>query len=313
MTFASLIDRVLVPFEAHRGQMDTRAGKYLDEAQEDFSLYSKCYTKKFNMYISASKEYIDMPSDFIEMISRPVFRGAYLNERNANDLLYNKATSDNLFNKGTPQEYYIEYDKLYLVPRPSTAGILTLTYVASPTSLREKTGLYKLRFDGLVSEYFKVGMTLKGLTNNYTSVIERSIHDSTTTGTLVLSTLSNSAGYVNNESLISTSVDTTYWETIYSTFATITTAWNNLGLGGTATANGTSYVYTETEPLISNVYHYALVDYAKAMIHQDLGNGNEFQMHYAVYINSREKARVTHANSGAGGSSFVSDAIGGSF
>ena len=49
MTWDKLIQRSLVPFEGRPGQLETRAGLYLDEAQEDFALHTKCHIKKTNI------------------------------------------------------------------------------------------------------------------------------------------------------------------------------------------------------------------------------------------------------------------------
>ncbi|QDP60798.1 MAG: putative structural protein [Prokaryotic dsDNA virus sp.] len=389
MTWTELIDRVLVPFESQRGQIDTRVGKYLDEAQEDFALYSKMYVRKFNIYISAGKTYVDLPSDFVELIDTPVFRGGILTQRTSNAYLFNQDTSTNRFNTGTPAEYYIEDSKLHLVPRPSQSGTLTLTYVAIPNSLRATTGMYQTRFDGLVSEYFKVGETLKSDGSNgviasvtvanggtgytstpsvtisggggsnavfsatvsngsvtkitvvmpgsgYTSVptltiaspssgttataiahvgtgsegkILRAEHDSASSGILTY-TVSSQGFTIDNENFYSASPGTGYWETLYANnWSGLVSTWNDMGFGGIATTNGNQYAYTEQSPVISSSYHYMLVDYAKAMIHQDLGNGDSFQNHYSLYLSNREKARTVTANKDTGGMSYVADRV----
>lgn len=314
MKWTDLIDRTLVPFEGRIGQLDTRAGKYLDEAQEDFALYTKCYVRKFNIYIAADKTYIDLPSDFVEMTDSPIFRGDYLRQRTSNAYLYNQDSSNNLFNKGTPHEYYLENRRLHLIPRPTQAGVLTLTYVATPTSLRGKTGMYQVRFDNLQSEYFRDGEGLKSRvgasnTTNTVATIERADHFEPKAGLITYSNVTN--GFTtDNEDFYSTGDETTYYENLYGTnWSSIVTAWNNLGFGGIATINGNQYSYTETKPIIPDVYHYLLADYAKAMIHQDMGNGNEYQNHYTVYMANREKARTVVANADVGGMAYVSDRL----
>lgn len=317
MTWANLMDRALVPFEGRTGQLDTRVGKYLDEAQEDFSLYTKCYVRKFNIYISANKTYVELPDDFVEMVDSPIFRGGYLSQRTSNAYLYNQDTDTNLFNKGTPSEYYLEDRRLHLVPRPSQAGVLTLTYVAVPASLRTKTGMKKLRFDNLKSEYFRAGDIIKsrattyGITStNSIATVERADHFEPKAGILVISGLTN-AFTTDNEDFFSTGDETTFYENQYSNnWDSILTTWNDLGLGGIATVNSSQYAYTETKPIIPDVYHYLLVDYAKAMIHQDIGNGKEYQNHYSVYLANREKAKTTVANQDVGGMSYVADRVG---
>jgi len=315
MTWANMVDRVLVPFEGRRGQLDVRAGKYLDEGMEDFALYSKCYVRKCSIYITSGKTYVDLPSDFIEMVDSPVFRGRYLTERTSNAYLYNQDTGTNRFNTGTPSEYYLEDRRLHIIPRPSQTGVLTLTYVAVPNSLRSATGLKQLRFDGLVSEYFRVGDTLKSRvgasnTTNTVATIERADHYEPLAGLLTISNITNGFN-TNDEDFASHSDETTYWQNQYTNnWSSIITKWNELGFGGIATVNGNQFDYTETKPIIPDAYHYILVDYAKAMIHQDIGNGKEFQNHYSLYVGNREKARVTCANNSIGGTAFVADRTG---
>ena len=314
MTWTELTDRVLVPFESQRGQLDTRVGKYLDEAMEDFSLYSKTYVRKFNIFISAGKTYVDLPNDFVEMKDAPVFRGEILTNRTSNSYLYNQDTNTNRFNQGSPCEYYIEDRRFHLVPRPSQKGILTIPYVAIPTSLRGMTGLKKLRFDNLQSEYFKVGNKINSRvgasdTTNTIATIERADHHTALEGILTISNITN--GFLtDNEDFFSTSAETTYYQNLYGTnWSSLTTTWNALGFGGTAEVNGNQFDYTEDKPIISDVYHYLLVDYAKAMIHQDLGNGDSFNNHYTLYLANREKARTISANRGIGGVSYVADRL----
>lgn len=317
MNWSTLIDRALVPFEGRTGQLDTRVGKYLDEAQEDFSLYTKCYVRKFNIYISSSKTYVELPDDFVEMVDSPIFRGDYLSQRTSNAYLYNQDTDTNLFNMGTPCEYYLEDRRLHLIPRPTQAGVLTLTYVAVPNSLRSSTGLKKLRFDNLQSEFFRRGNTIESRTGTYgitstnsVATVERADHNEPKAGMLIISGLTN--GFTtDNEDFLSTGDETAFYENQYSNnWESIKTTWNNLGFGGIATVNGNQFNYTEDKPIIPDVYHYFLVDYAKAMLHQDVGNGSEYQNHYTVYLANREKARTTVANADVGGMAYVSDRVG---
>lgn len=314
MKWVDIIDRTLLPFESRKGQLDIRAGKYLDEAMEDFSLYTKCHVRKFNIYISTDKTFITLPDDFVEMVDTPVFRGRYLDRRASNAYLFNQDTATNRFNTGTPQEYYLEDRRLHLIPRPSQAGVLTLTYIAVPKSLRGKTDLKKVRFDNLVSEFFRPGNDIKsrpGASNTTSTIgkIEVAEHHEPLGGSLIISGVTN--GFTtDNEDLFSANPETGYWETLHgSSWSSITTTWNNLGFGGIATINGVQFSYTEEEPVIPSIYHYALVDYAKAMIHQDMGNLKAFNNHYTLYVASREKARTTSANSDSGGMTYVADRV----
>ena len=98
MTWDKLIQRSLVPFEGRPGQLETRAGLYLDEAQEDFALHTKCHIKKTNIYITANKVFVELPKDFVELCDNPVFRGEYLTRSTYGGYDYNKEIENNQLN-----------------------------------------------------------------------------------------------------------------------------------------------------------------------------------------------------------------------
>ena len=314
MNWDKLKQRALVPFEGRPGQLDIRAGLYLDEAQEDFALHTKCYVKKVNIYITKDKVYIDLPKDFVEFTDNPIFRGDYLTPSTYGGMHYNKEVETNLLNTGSPCEFAIENRKFYFLPRPSTAGVLTITYIAVPNSLRSSTGLKQLRFDNVISEYFEVGDVIKsriGASNSTTSsaTIERVDYDSPSGGVLTLSNITNAFTTDNEDFFVSGDESAHYSSTYGTDWNSITTTWNNLGFGGIATVNGPQYSYTDLSPEIPDVYHYLLVDYVKAQIHQDLGNAKAFQNHYSLYVGHKEKARTTVANAKYGDKSYVTDSL----
>tara|TARA_R100001082_G_scaffold36429_2_gene19138 strand:- start:6228 stop:7187 length:960 start_codon:yes stop_codon:yes gene_type:complete len=314
MTWDKLIQRALVPFEGRAGQLDKRAGLYMDEAQEDFALHTKCFIKKTHMYITNNKTYIDLPTDFVEIADHPIFRGKCLTKSPSNSFNYSKNVDTNLFNTGSASDYFIENKRLYFLPRPSTAGILTLTYIASPISLRTSSGLKQLRFDNIVSEFFDVGDVIKSrvggsnITNSQATV-EKVEYEDTVSGILTLSTITN--GFTNdNEDFFVSGPESAQYESTYgSNWESFKTTWNNLGFGGMAKTQGVQFDYTDTKPEIPDVYHYFLVDYVKAMINQDLGNSQEFQNHFSLYVANREKARATVANADHDRMSFVADRL----
>ena len=315
MTWDKLIQRALVPFEGRAGQLDKRAGLYIDEAQEDFALYTKCYVKKTHMYITSEKTYIDLPSDFIEIADHPIYRGQCLTRSASNSFNYSKNVDTNLFSTGSASNYYIESNRLYFLPRPSTAGILTLTYVAVPVSLRTSTGLKQLRFDTIVSEFFDVEDIIKsrvGASNSTSSAgaVKKVEYEDTVSGVLTYSVTSN--GFTtNDEDFFVSGPESAQYESTYGTnWNSFITTWNNLGFGGMAKTQGFHFDYTETKPSLPEVYHYILVDYVKAMIHQDLSNLKEFQNHYSLYVANREKARSTILNADYDRMSFVADRLG---
>tara|TARA_R110001592_G_scaffold27006_1_gene100545 strand:+ start:1254 stop:2213 length:960 start_codon:yes stop_codon:yes gene_type:complete len=314
MTWERLIQRALVPFEGRAGQLDKRAGLYMDEAQEDFAMHTKCFVKKCNIYIVEGKVYVDLPKDFIELADSPIFRGERLSRSSYGSMHFNKEITTNQVKQGPPAEYSIENQKFYFLPRPSTSGVLTITYVATPKSLRSLTGLQQIRFDNVVSEFFDAGQVIKSRpgsagSTSTVATIEKVEYDKSLGGLLTLSNLTN--GFtVDNENFFVSAASTTYYENSYSgVWSSFITTWNQLGFGGMAQVVGVQYSKAETAPSIPEAYHYHLVDYVKAMIHQDLGNIKAFQNHFALYIANKEKARTTVANADKGGMSYVVDAL----
>ena len=312
MTWDKLIARALVPFEGKIGQLDKRAGLYIDEAQEDFSYYTKCFVKKTNIYVYKEKSYVSLPKDFVELCDKPIFRSNPLRLAMSNSLDYTRNSTTNLVRVSEPVEYYIESDRLYLIPRPVQSGILTVTYVAIPTSLRTYSGLKQIRFDNVVSEYFDVDKTVKsriGESNSTTTTatIRRVEYEDSLSGVLTISDITN--GFTNNdENFYESSGESAQYESSYGTnWNSFINTWNTLGLGGLAQTNGVQFNFTDVSPQIPDVYHNYLVDYVKAMIHQDIGNGQEYQNHFSLYIANREKARSTVSNKAQGGMSFVAD------
>lgn len=312
MTWDKLIARALVPFEGRIGQLDKRAGLYIDEAQEDFSYYTKCFVKKTNIYVYKEKSYVSLPKDFVELCDKPIFRSNPLRLAMSNSLDYTRNSTTNLVRVSEPVEYYIESDRLYLIPRPVQSGILTVTYVAIPTSLRTYSGLKQIRFDNVVSEYFDVDKTVKsriGESNSTTTTatIRRVEYEDSLSGVLTISDITN--GFTNNdENFYEASGESAQYESSYGTnWNSFINTWNVLGLGGLAQTNGVQFDFTDVSPQIPDVYHNYLVDYVKAMIHQDIGNGQEYQNHFSLYIANREKARSTVSNKAQGGMSFVAD------
>lgn len=312
MTYDKLIQRALVPFEGRLGQLDSRAGFYMDEAQEDFALHTKCYKKKVNIYISANKVFVALPKDFLGLCDEPFFRGYTLKKSRYGGQEYNREVTTNQVNTGRPEEYAIENNKFYLLPRPSVAGILTISYIAIPASLRSKTGLKQMKFDNVVSEYFDVGDVIKSRvgasnTTNSQGTIERVDYDTPTGGVMTISNVTN--GFLtDNENFFVSGPETAHYEAQYGTnWNSFQTTWNDLGFGGMASVQGPQYDFVDTSPLIPEPYHYHLVDYVKAMIHQDLGNEKGFNTHMSMYTGNKERARTTVAYADTGGMSYVSD------
>jgi len=314
MTWDNLIARTLVPFEGRIGQIDTRAGLYLDEAQEDFALFTRCFVKKINVYYYKEKSHITLPDDFVELADEPIFRSHCLKKASSNSLDYTKSLDTNIARIGTPYEYFIEDNRMYLIPRPQKSGVLTITYVGVPKSLRSLSGLKRFRFDTVASEYFRVGDVLKsriGASNSTTTTatVERIEYLDALEGHIVISNITN--GFTNNnEDFYASGGEADQYANDYGTdWSQFVQGWNVLGIGGLARTKGVQFDYTDTKPQIPDVYHYHLVDYAKAMIHQDLGDIKQYQNHYSLYVANREKARSTVANKDTGNMGYVSDRL----
>jgi len=312
MTWDKLIARVLVPFEGRVGQMESRAGLYLDEAQEDFALYTKCNVKKLNIYYYKEKNYVELPPYFIELCDNPIFRSHILHRAMSNSYDYTRDLDTNLVKLGRPFEYYIEDNKFALLPRPQKSGVLTLTYVGVPKSLRTTSGMKKFRFDNVVSEYFRPGDVIKsrvGASNSTTTTatIERVEYEKALEGTIVISNITNGFTNDNEDFFVSGGEGDQYSASYDTNWNSIVETWNVLGIGGAGKTKGVQFDFTDTKPEIPEAYHYHLVDYAKAMIHQDLGNMKEYQNHFALYVANRDKARATVANKDHSKMSFVAD------
>jgi len=314
MTWDKLIARTLVPFEGRIGQIDSRAGLYLDEAQEDFALYTKCFIKKINIYYYKERSFITLPNDFIELADQPLFRSNSLRRAMSNSFDYTRSLDTNIVRIAEPMEYFIEDNRMYLIPRPPKSGVLTITYVGVPNSLRSLSGLKRFRFDTVASEYFRVGDVIKSRigasnTTDTTATVERVEYLDALEGHIVISNITN--GFTNNnEDFYASGGEADQYANDYGTnWSQFVEGWNVLGIGGLARTKGVQFDYTDTDPLIPDVYHQYLVDYAKAMIHQDLGNMNEYQNHYALYVANRDKARATVANKDHSGMSYVADRV----
>lgn len=146
MIWGQLLDRTLLGFPTdERGELENPVKGYLIEAQEDFVVYTRCLEKEYTTSLSASTESVTLPDDFIEMSGRVEFKGRLLRPMNEWKLASLKKTDDS-WDMGTPQRYFIHGDTLYLVPGASAAGTLAMWYAYRPV-VDDASSMSNLTFD----------------------------------------------------------------------------------------------------------------------------------------------------------------------
>ncbi len=149
------------------------------------------------------------------------------------------------------------------------------------------------------------------------------------TGELILSDVTDIGSYTgfrNGDTLVSISAE----EDAYSanspygqgyTFDQLIASWDTIGLGGKATivgtefalqgtSNGVSYGETVVEfPVIPELYHYIMIEFAQARIYDMLGQSGDADRHYSRYYQNRIGIAATFANQDFGGPTSVVDAL----
>ena len=318
MTWSSLVDRVMagLPFQGSNDFNFTKVKKYLEEAQEDFAFYTKCYEKDFSFYLDAGDQYLTLPSDFVELVSTVEFKGSNLELFQRHEVI-DRRKSDNTFRTGTPEYFDIQGDRMVFVPAPSVAALCTFRYVAKPTNLTDSATAYKkLRYDTLTSSAPVIGTTLNAKRwdgSAYTTAVTWSAVvsdyiDDNLEGTLIIGSQTGSIN--NNDLIIALDDEVEMWNSIYSNWATLLSNWGDLGLGFKALANGTPYDFPTAgdEPSIKQIYHPFLVDYAKAQMYWDVGDARA-KDYMANYMMNRENTRKQFGARGIHGPARVADVL----
>tara|TARA_R100000278_G_C5465842_1_gene162636 strand:- start:357 stop:1298 length:942 start_codon:yes stop_codon:yes gene_type:complete len=309
MTWESLIDRALTTFgyEIPRVKVE----KYLQEAEQDFSNDTRCNVKTFTYMPNTGDGHIELPEDFVEIIGQVEFKTRTLDRLAAFDDFSRFKTTDTL-KTGDPQCYFIRGDKMFIYPGVSTVGLITFSYVAETKYLDDALTYKFLQFDNLESDQFYDNESIKGVTTNTTAVVADVIDIEQKSGTLVLKSITGS-GFQDNEKLIVTSDEQAMWQTTFGSFASLLEKWQNLGLGAIALVNGVAYNYDtrNSSPTIPKIYHRYLIDYAKAMICEDIGDQErKSQYYYQRYEEGKQKAKVQTTNKGISGPQTVHDSYG---
>ena len=314
MIWASLVDRVLTGFPSDNNNFNqTKAKKYLEEAQEDFAYNTKCYEKNFSYYLDEGDTTIPMPKDFIDLISTVEFRGANLPIFQRSEI-FSRRKVDNTFRTGTPEYFQIEGNNMSFVPSPSQGGLVTFRYVAKPTNLDDSATAYKkLHYDALTSSAPYIGDTLaaKRGSNNSDVTFSATVVDyidNNLTGTLIMGDVTGSVN--NNDLLVTTGDETEMFLALQGSWDSLVESWADLGLGFKAVANGTIFDFSTAgdEPQINQIYHPMLVDYAKAALHWDIGS-NLADTYQTKYIQNRESVKRQYAHRGLHGPQKVADTM----
>jgi hypothetical protein len=319
VTWASLVDRVLTGFP-HTDFVfnETKAQKYLEEAQEDFAFYTKCYEKSFSYYLDEGDTILPLPRDFIDIISTVEFKGRYIAPFQRHEIISRRKV-DNTFRSGTPEYFQIEGNNMSFIPSPSQGGLLSFRYAAKPTNLTDSATAYsKLNYDTLSSSAPYIGDTvaIKRLSGStYGDIVFSATvadyEDKNLTGTLILSDVSSGTNLNNNDLVVTTNDETEMFLALQGNWTTLISNWDDLGLGFKALANGTVYDFVTAgdEPQINQIYHPMLVDYAKASFHWETASGLA-PGYTQKYEQNRENVRRQYAHRMLHGPSQVADTIG---
>lgn len=309
MNWQTLVDRTILPFGSdliHK----KKARKYLAEAERDFAMYTKCYEREKLIYIETGVVKNELPEDFIELKWNVEYDGDIL-DRFSNK--YARRNASNALLTGKPSHYFIENNNLTLFPKPQSDGKIYLRYCAIPTNIEESTTAYKkLNYNTLTSGMFKNGTQIKGATSNATATIsfDESDEDS---GTLILSSVVGT--FQQNEVIYTNDPEVGMWSTTLGSFNTLLNDWDNYGLGGKAKVVGVAYDFTEAGkyPVIDSMFHDYLVDYAKGMMAEDIGDEKKSFTFLNRYYANREKSRESYIGKDSSNMSMtVTDLSGGS-
>ena len=308
MKWQTLIDRTILPFGSdliHK----KKARKYLAEAERDFAIFTKCYERERVIYSESDIAKNKLPDDFIELKWNVEYDGLVL-DRFVNQ--YPRRNTSNTLLKGKPSHYFIEDNNITLYPKPQADGRINLTYSAIPHNLEESSTAYKkLGYNTLSAGMFRSGTQIKGRTSNATIEFDEANED---TGTLVLSSVSGT--FQQNEDIFTNDTKVGMWTTSLGSFDTLFSSWDAYGLGARAKIVGTAYDFTEAGqyPIIDNTFHDYLVDYAKGMMAEDIGDEKKSFTYLNRYYANREKAREIHVGKGSSNMSMtVADLSGSNF
>lgn len=316
MLWSELQDRVSVAFPSTLEGLKSRALKYLELAQEDFAYHTGCYERNRVVYVDANQAKIPLPSDFISIQGQVEYRGAVI-PYNPQIGVRSRRLSDSTYETGLPKEYFIDGMDLIFVPVPDTGGLMAFKYKAKPGTLTDSATAYKkLHYDGLTTGMFRAGDTLLGRTSGVTATVVEDINDNLR-GVLTLTDVvlpTNVTTFANDEILVTTNENTDMWETLSGDdWEDITTAWEDLGLGAKAVANGNLIAHATAgdSPVIPSAYHHFLMEYAKAMLYEDEGETQRSDRQLQRYYSNRNQVFSEFEFRQTGGLSNIVDEIDG--
>jgi|TARA_R100001443_G_scaffold25193_1_gene37913 hypothetical protein len=331
MKWSELKTRVCKPFG---GSHLSDAELFLEDAERDLGIFAKCYKRTFVTLLDEFSNNFALPSDFIEMDGRPDYNGDLLDRYTEVGYASNK-TSSTTFETGHPQYYRIEGNKMVVVPKPTSAQLLRFQYVAVPTKHTSSTAYKALRYKSLSGEGYQIGDVVEGRVSGSLSTATASgkvLRDDSNgdgTGTLILSnitTLGSYTGFRNGDTLVTIDPE----EDAYAsnspygygyTFDQLIQNWDNIGLGGKATIEGTEYALSGTSnnipygktvgesPVIPEPFHYLMIEFAQARIYDMLGQSADADRHYNRYYQNRIGLAGITANQDFGGPTTVIDAL----
>lgn len=331
MKWSELKTRVCKPFG---GSYGSDAELFLEDAERDLGLFAKCYKRTHVTLLDEHSNGFELPSDFIEMDSRPDYDGDLLDRYVEVGYATNK-TSGTTFDKGHPQYYRIEGNRMTLMPQPTTAKLLRFEYVAMPKKLTKSTAYRALRYKNLNGQSFKVGDVVEGRlsTNSGTTTTSAKVvkveAKGDDTGILILSDITNLGSYTgfrNGDTLVTIDAEQDAYTSTSPygqgfTFDQLIADWDTIGLGGKATIVGTEYAlqgevnsisYGQTvgeNPVIPEPYHFLMIEFAQARIYDMLGQSGDADRHYSRYYQNRIGLAATFANQDFGGPTSVVDAL----
>lgn len=316
MLWSELQDRVSVSFPSTLEGLKSRALKYLELAQEDFAYHTGCYERNRVVYVDANQAKIPLPTDFISIQGQVEYRGAVI-PYNPQIGVRSRRLSDSTYETGLPKEYFIDGMDLIFVPVADTGGLMAFKYKAKPGTFTDSATAYKkLHYDGLTTGMFRTGDELLGRTSGVSATVVEDINDNLR-GVLILTDLVFPTGkttFANDEVLVTTNENTEMWETLSGDdWEDITTAWEDLGLGAKAVANGNliDHATAGDSPVIPSAYHHFLMEYAKAMIYEDEGETQRSDRQLQRYYSNRNQVFSEFEFRQTGGLSNIVDEIDG--
>tara|TARA_R100001530_G_scaffold56086_1_gene41040 strand:- start:435 stop:1385 length:951 start_codon:yes stop_codon:yes gene_type:complete len=315
MTWDSLTDRVLATFGS--GVHRVKVKKYLQEAEEDFALGTKCIVKTFSFMPFNTDDFIKLPADFLEIKGNVEFKTRTL-KRVSHFEDFSRFKTDGTIKQGNPEHYFIRGETMYLYPAVSNVGLISFSYVAKPVQLDSSmtNGYKRLQIDGLVSDQFYVGDVLLGRTGATQATVADVIDIQQKKATLVLHTIIVGDGnFDDNEVVVATGDEQEMWLTNFGNWNNLLANWQSIGLGGIADVNGILYDYTGAggSPTIPESYHAYLVCYAKAALAEDSGDLKSAAVYRNKFESDKETIRVLTTRRGVDGVQTIVDVFGGSY